>query len=55
MKCLSKHCCDDRAQSAEIATLPSALAKGPRQLRLAFSAKINPFGRGIFFADYLPV
>jgi aminopeptidase N len=53
---------DDGAQRAEVAldpraetatlTFPTALAKGPHRLRLAFTAKINPFGRGLFFADY---
>jgi aminopeptidase N len=53
---------DDSAQRAEVAldssaetatlTFPTVLAKGPHKLRLAFSAKINPFGRGLFYADY---
>jgi aminopeptidase N len=53
---------DDGAQRAEIAldpkaetatlTFPTALNKGPHRLRLGFTAKINPFGRGLFFADY---
>src|ERR1700744_6057289 len=53
---------DDGAQRAEVAldpaaetatlSFPIALAKGPHKLRLAFTAKINPFGRGLFFADY---
>ena len=53
---------DDGAQRAEVAldpraetatlTFPTALTKGPHKLRLAFTARINPFGRGLFFADY---
>jgi aminopeptidase N len=53
---------DDGAQRAEIAldpkaetatlTFPNAILKGPHKLRLSFVAKINPFGRGLFFADY---
>jgi aminopeptidase N len=53
---------DDGAQHAEVAldpaaetatlTFPTALTKGPHKLRLAFTTKINPFGRGLFFADY---
>jgi aminopeptidase N len=53
---------DDGAQRAEVAldpkaetatlSFPTALTKGPHRLRLVFTAKINPFGRGLFFADY---
>ncbi len=53
---------DDGAQRAEIsldtraetATLSFAapLATGTHKLRLAFTAKINAFGRGMFYADY---
>ena len=53
---------DDGAQRAEVAldpraetatlTFATALTKGPHRLRFAFTAKINPFGRGLFFADY---
>ena len=42
---------DPRAETATL-TFPTALTKGPHKLRLAFTAKINPFGRGLFFADY---
>jgi aminopeptidase N len=59
---ISEASIDDGAQRAEIAldvkaetatlTFPNAVAKGPHKLRLAFTAKINPFGRGLFFADY---
>ena len=39
---------------AETATLDfvSAIAPGRHKLRLAFTAKINSFGRGLFFVDY---
>jgi len=53
---------DDDAQRAEVsldaatetATLsfPQPLAAGAHRLRIAFSAKINSFGRGLFYADY---
>ena len=59
---ISEASIDDGAQRAEITldpkaetatlTFPKAVAKGPHRLRLVFTAKINPFGRGIFFADY---
>ncbi len=59
---ISEASIDDGAQRAEVAldpraetatlTFPTALTKGPHKLRLAFTAKINPFGRGLFFADY---
>ena len=42
---------DSRAETATL-TFPTALTKGPHKLRLAFTARINPFGRGLFFADY---
>src|SRR6201996_9402124 len=42
---------DPRAETATL-TFPTPLTKGPHRLRLAFTAKINPFGRGLFFADY---
>src|ERR1700744_6372415 len=42
---------DPRAETATL-TFPTALTKGPHKLRLVFTAKINPFGRGLFFADY---
>jgi aminopeptidase N len=40
--------------AAETATLsfPQPLAPGAHRLRLAFKAKINSFGRGLFFVDY---
>src|SRR5580693_3952786 len=53
---------DDDAQRAEVsldaatetATLSFAqpLAAGAHRLRIAFSAKINSFGRGLFYTDY---
>ncbi|HUD88022.1 MAG TPA: M1 family metallopeptidase [Xanthobacteraceae bacterium] len=53
---------DDDAERADIAldaasetaTLNFAkpLAAGPHRLRIGFSAKINKFGRGLFFVDY---
>ena len=53
---------DDDAQRADIsldaatetATLSFAgpVAAGPHRLRIAFSAKINSFGRGLFYVDY---
>jgi aminopeptidase N len=53
---------DDNAQRAEVAldagtetaTLGFArpLAAGPHRLRLSFVARINSFGRGLFFVDY---
>src|ERR1700759_2435038 len=59
---ISEASIDDGAQRAEIAldpreetatlTFATALTKGPHKLRLAFTANINPFVRGIFFADY---
>src|ERR1700759_1284592 len=59
---ISEASIDDGAQRAEVAldpraetatlTFPTALRKGPHKLRLVFTAKINPFGRGLFFADY---
>src|SRR6201995_4767546 len=42
---------DSTAETATL-TFPTALTKGPHKLRIAFTAKINPFGRGLFFADY---
>jgi aminopeptidase N len=42
---------DPKAETATL-TFPTAITKGPHRLRLAFTAKINPFGRGLFFADY---
>ena len=59
---ISEASIDEGAQRAEVAldpaaetatlTFPNAISKGPHKLRLAFTAKINPFGRGLFFADY---
>jgi aminopeptidase N len=39
---------------AETATLSfaSALSPGPHKLRLDFTAKVNAFGRGLFYVDY---
>jgi aminopeptidase N len=59
---ISEASLDDGAQRAEIsldataetATLAfaNAIAPGAHKLRLTFSAKINPFGRGLFYVDY---
>jgi aminopeptidase N len=40
--------------AAETATLDfgGAIAPGAHKIRLVFTAKINPFGRGLFFVDY---
>ena len=40
--------------SAETVTLafPHALATGPHKLRIAFTGRIDSFGRGLFFVDY---
>src|SRR4051794_12237369 len=40
--------------TAETATLsfPQPLAKGAHSLRIAFTARINKFGTGLFFVDY---
>jgi aminopeptidase N len=40
--------------TAETATLSFAqpLAAGPHRLRIGFAARINSFGRGLFFVDY---
>src|SRR6266849_1630373 len=53
---------DDDAQRADVAldattetatlTFPKALAAGPHRLRIGFTARINAFGRGLFFVDY---
>ena len=53
---------DDDAQRADIAldaatetatlTFPKALAAGAHRLRIGFTARINTFGRGLFFVDY---
>jgi aminopeptidase N len=53
---------DDEAQRAEIAldaaaetatlSFPQPLAVGAHRLRVGFSARINSFGRGLFFVDY---
>ena len=53
---------DDETQSAAIAldaaaetatlTFAHPLAPGHHQLRIAFGAQINKFGRGLFFVDY---
>jgi aminopeptidase N len=42
---------DPRAETATL-TFPTALTKGLHKLRFAFTARINPFGRGLFYADY---
>jgi aminopeptidase N len=53
---------DDGAQRAEISldakaetatlTFASAVSPGTHKLRLGFTAKINSYGRGMFYADY---
>src|SRR5262245_11699306 len=53
---------DDGAQTATIVldaaaetatlTFPHPLAIGPHRLRIAFTAQINQFGRGLFFVHY---
>src|SRR5712664_1658027 len=53
---------DDDAQRADIAldaaaetatlTFPRVLAAGSHRLRVGFTARINAFGRGLFFVDY---
>ena len=53
---------DDDAQRADVTldattetatlTFPKALAAGPHRLRIGFTARINAFGRGLFFVDY---
>jgi aminopeptidase N len=53
---------DDGAQRAEVSydggaetatlTFPGAITPGAHRLRLAFTSKINPFGRGLFYVDY---
>jgi len=53
---------DDGAQRAEVSYDPkaetatlafaSALSPGPHKLRLAFTSKVNAFGRGLFYVDY---
>ncbi len=53
---------DNETQSASIAldadaetatlTFPQPLAVGPHKLRISFTARINTFGRGLFFVDY---
>src|ERR1700681_2823099 len=53
---------DDDAQLADIAldaaaetatlTFPRVLAAGSHRLRISFTARINAFGRGLFYVDY---
>src|SRR3981189_372762 len=53
---------DDDAQRADIAldataetatlTFPKVLAAGSHRLRIGFTARINAFGRGLFYVDY---
>ena len=53
---------DDDIQSAEIAldvaaqtatlTFAQPIAAGPHRLRIAFTARINKFGTGLFYVDY---
>src|ERR1700730_14860369 len=59
---LSAATIDDEAESATIAldaaaetatlTFPRPLAVGAHRLRIGFTARINTFGRGLFFVDY---
>jgi aminopeptidase N len=59
---LSSASIDNEAQSAAIAldsgaetatlTFPQPLAAGAHKLRIAFTAQINKFGRGLFSVDY---
>jgi aminopeptidase N len=53
---------DDNTQAAEIAldaaaetatlAFPKLLAAGTHRLRIGFTSRINPFGRGLFYVDY---
>ena len=53
---------DDDAQRADVAldattetatlTFAKALTAGPHRLRIGFTARINAFGRGLFYVDY---
>src|ERR1700716_3405667 len=53
---------DDDAQRADVAldaatetatlTFPKALTAGAHRLRIGYTARINAFGRGLFFVDY---
>jgi aminopeptidase N len=59
---ISEAAIDDGAQRADVSYDPkaetatlafaNAIAPGAHRLRLAFTSKINPFGRGLFFVDY---
>jgi len=42
----------DAASETATLTFPRPLAAGPHKLRIAFSAAINKFGRGLFYVDY---
>src|SRR5215813_528615 len=42
---------DPRAETATL-TFANALTPGAHKLHLAFTSKINSFGRGLFFVDY---
>ncbi|MGO9450667.1 MAG: M1 family metallopeptidase [Candidatus Binataceae bacterium] len=42
---------DPKGQTATL-TFPNSLEAGPHKLRIAFTAHINGFGSGMFFADY---
>ena len=42
---------DAKAETATLA-FAGAITPGAHKLRVVFSAKINPFGRGLFFVDY---
>src|SRR5262249_6398672 len=48
---LAEAACDAAAETAPPA-FANALTTGTHKLRLAFTAKINSFGRGMFYADY---
>ena len=42
---------DPKGQTATL-TFPNSLEAGPHKLRIAFTAHINGFGQGMFFAEY---
>ncbi len=42
----------DAAEQTATLTFPQALAVGPHKLRIAFAARINSYGRGLFRVDY---
>jgi aminopeptidase N len=42
----------DSAAEAATLSFASALSPGPHKLHLIFTAKVNAFGRGLFYVDY---